>query len=189
MSLPNVYVAYLGSLNQQKDGVLTLVKSFTKVSAKYPEIHLIIAGAGTQQEQKALASLIFQFHLSGRVHYLGRISYNEIPALFRGAKLLASCRAKSFQNEYSFPTKVIEYLATGKPTVTTAPGELDYYLKDRVNAFVANMADHNSFASKILEVLQDYDFAMNVAENGKELVRDKFNPITQTKKIIDFCRE
>lgn len=35
---------------------------------------------------------------------------------------------------------------------------------------------------------QDYGFAMKVAQNGKELVKNKFSPIIQTKKIIDFCK-
>lgn len=188
LSLPNDYVAYLGPINHQKDGILTLVESFTKVSVNYPEIHLIIAGAGSQQEKNELLSLINQLHLNEKVHYIGRISSNEIPVFFHGAKLLASCRTKSFQNEYSFPTKVVEYLASGIPVVTTAPGDLAFYLKDRVNAFVVEGYDHNMVASKILEILQDYDFAIRVAQNGKMLVKDKFNPITQTKKIIDFCK-
>jgi len=189
MSLPNDYIAYLGPLNQQKDGILTLVESFAKVAAKYPEMHLLIAGVGTQQEKNELSSLITQLHLDERVHYLGRISSNEIPAFFHGAKLLVSCRRKSFQNEYSFPTKVVEYLATGKPTVTTAPGDLAFYLNDRVNAFVADMDETSTFASKMLEALQDYEFALKVGQNGKELVKDEFNPIKQVKKIIDFCKE
>jgi glycosyltransferase involved in cell wall biosynthesis len=188
ISLPNNYIAYVGSLNQQKDGVLTLVESFTEVSALYPEMHLVIAGEGTQKEKNEFSSLIIKLHLIERVHYIGRISSNEIPAIFHGAKLLVSCRPKSMQSEYGFPTKVVEYLATGKPTVTTATGELAFYLKDRVNAFVANMATHNTFASKMLEALQDYDFAMKVAQNGKELVKDKFNPLMQTQKMIDFFK-
>lgn len=188
-SLPNDYVAYVGSLNQQKDGVLTLVESFVEVSAKYPEIHLIIAGEGSQKEKNELSSLITHLRLNDKVHYLGRISSLEIPSLFHGAKLLASCRPQSMQSDFGFPTKVVEYLATGKPTVTTATGELAFYLKDRVNAFVSNEVDAKTFGSKILEVLNDYNFALKVAQNGKELVRDKFNPFRQTQKIIDFCKD
>lgn len=188
ISLPNDYIAYVGSLNQQKDGVLTLVESFTEVSAKYPEMHLVIAGVGTQQEKDGLLLLIIQLNQTEKIQYIGRIASNDIPEFLKGAKLLASCRPKSIQSDYGFPTKTVEYLATGKPTVTTATGELTFYLKDRVNAFVANNADQNTFASKMLEVLQDYDFAMKVAQKGKELVRVKFSPIIQTKKIIDFCK-
>ncbi|MCX6252927.1 MAG: glycosyltransferase [Bacteroidia bacterium] len=189
MSLPNDYIAFMGSLNQNKDGVLTLIESFREVSSKYTEMHLIIAGEGAQQEKNELSSLINALNLNDRVQCIGRISSIEIPAFLNGAKLLASCRPQSLQSDYGFPTKVVEYLASGTPVVTTAPGELVFYLKDRENAFVAEKAEPDTFAAKMLEALQDYDFAMKVAQNGKALVKDKFNPITQTKKIIDFCKE
>lgn len=187
ISLPIDYVAYVGSINQQKDGVLTLVESFTKVSAMYPEIHLVIAGEGEQLEMETLLLLIKNLKLTEKVHCIGRISSNDIPAFLNNAKLLASCRPKSIQSGYGFPTKVVEYLATGKPTVTTAIGELAFYLEDRVNSFVVNLADPTFFASKMLEVFQDYEFALDVGQNGKALVKDKFDPKRQTKKVIDFC--
>ena len=70
--------------------------------------------------------------------------------------------------------------------MSTAPGELSRYLKDRINSFVSNTTEPSSYSIKILEVLQDYDFALKVAQKGKELVREKFNPIKQSKRIIDF---
>ena len=82
---------------------------------------------------------------------------------------------------------MVEFLASGTPLVTTAPEELAFYFKDKVNAFVADRDDPETVASKILEALQDYDFAIKVAQNGGKLARGKFNPFTQTKKIIDFA--
>jgi glycosyltransferase involved in cell wall biosynthesis len=185
---PYEYIAYIGSLNQQKDGVLTLTESFSEVSARFPLMHLAIAGDGSQQEINLLSALIMQLNLNNKVHYIGRISSDKIPFFLHGAKLLASCRPRSMQSDFGFPTKVVEYLASGKPVVTTVTGELAFYLKDKVNAFIATTADASAFSLKIIEVLQDYDFAMKVAQNGKELVREKFNPIVQTKKIIDYVK-
>ena len=189
VSLPDEYIAYVGSLNQLKDGVLTLVESFKKVSADYPEIHLVIAGNGTEGEINVLSMLIDHLQLNGRVHLIGRISSNEIPSLFHRARLLASCRPQSIQGDYGFPTKVAEYLASGIPVVTTATGELAYFLEDRVNAFIADSTDPDAFAAKILEALQDYPFAQNVAQTGIELVKKEFDPVQQTLKMIAFYKK
>ncbi|NOU18352.1 MAG: glycosyltransferase [Bacteroidales bacterium] len=183
------YIAYVGSLNQLKDGVLTLVESFEELSAIYSEIHLVIAGDGTPKEKEELILLIKKLKLPERVHYIGCIQSSDIPAFLKGAKLLVSCRPKSLQSDFGFPTKITEYLATGRPIVTTLTGELDLYLKDRVNVFATTTDDRNSFASKIIEVLEDYDFAMKVARRGQMLISDNFNPIIQTKRIIDFCTD
>jgi len=187
--LPVNYIAYVGSINEQKDGVMTLVDSFKEVSEKFSEIHLVIAGEGSPQEKNALLLLIRQLKLGDRVHYIGRISSIEIPSFLNGAKLLVSCRPQSIQSEFGFPTKVAEYLATGKPLVTTVTGDLAIYLIDKVNSFIVKIADTKTIGSKINEVLGDYEFAVQVAQNGKELVKEKFNPDIQIKKILDYYND
>jgi len=186
---PNDYIAYVGSLNQQKDGVLTLIESFKVVLEKHPKINLIIAGEGTPQEKDELLARIRNFKLEDKVFYSGRMASNEIPAFLGNAKLLASCRPKSIQSDYGFPTKVLEYLASGKPTVTTTTGELVLFLKDRENAYVADSADAKTFGLKIIELLDDYDLAMKVAKKGIELVKQKFDLVVHTNIIIDFCKQ
>jgi glycosyltransferase involved in cell wall biosynthesis len=183
----NIYVAYIGSLNQQKDGVQTLVESFTIVLSKYPQLDLLIAGEGSIQEKIDLTLLIEKLQLQHNIHYIGQIAHKEIPFFLQGAKILVSCRPKSLQSDFGFPTKIVEYLASGIPIVTTATGDLKYYLKDKVNAFIADYAEPVAFGLKILEALEDDIFSMRVAQKGKELVRDMFDPIIHTKKIIDFC--
>jgi glycosyltransferase involved in cell wall biosynthesis len=180
------YIAYVGSLNQKKDGVLTLIESFKNVSKEFPDLKLIIAGDGDFKERATIAALMEFLNLEERVQLIGRISSEEIPQFLMSAKVLASCRPYSMQSDYGFPTKVIEYLASGKPTVTTATGELSKFIEDRVNSFVVSGSNKEDFSQKLTEVLNNYKFAMKVAENGKKQVRISFNPIIQTRKIIGF---
>lgn len=180
------YVAYIGSLNQDKDGILTLIWIFKIVSEKLPSLRLVIAGDGTLEEKSSILNLIDRLNLKEKVVLAGRISSEEIPSFLMRAKLLVSCRPSSLQSDYGFPTKIVEYLASGTPSITSVHGDLAFYLKDNINAFVADSVDPEVFGLKILEALQDYGFAINVAQKGKELVREKFNPIIQTKSILNF---
>ena len=180
------YIAYVGSLSQKKDGVLTLLEIFNEVSKKYKDIHLIIAGDGTLSEKELILSTIQSLNKIDRIHYIGRIPSNEIPAFLNKAKLVVSCRPKSIQSEYGFPTKLIEYLASGKPVVTTVTGEIEYYLEDKVNAFLVFDFNSQSFVNKIYGVLNDYDCALDISNNGHKLIEVMFNPNIQTKKIIEF---
>ncbi len=50
-------------------------------------------------------------------------------------------------------------------------------------------SDYKAFADKILEVLDNYDKAIEVGQKGKELAVNSFNPEKQTKMIIDFVSE
>jgi glycosyltransferase involved in cell wall biosynthesis len=180
------YIGYVGSLSQSKDGVLTLIESFKNVLLKYPDIKLVIAGNGTSKERSDILSLITSNHIEDMVLLIGVISSDEIPSFLKNAKILVSCRPQSLQSDYGFPTKVVEYLASGKPLVTTATGDLVLFLKDRQNAFIGKSSDQSDFSFKILQVLQDYNFATRVAQSGKDLVLKEFNPIIQTHRIIDY---
>lgn len=183
------YIAYVGSLNQNKDGILTLVESFKNVSKKFPELKLIIAGDGTIYEKSTILALVKSLKLENRVQLIGRISSEEIPQFLKCAKVLASCRPATMQSDYGFPTKVVEYLASGIPTVTTATGELPLYLLDRNNSFISNEADSFSFEAKLIEVLEDYRFSLEVAKAGKKLVEKMFDSEKNTRLIIDFVNK
>lgn len=180
------YIAFVGSLNQKKDGVLTLVKAFNLIHSKYEDIFLIIAGDGSSSDKNALTNLIHAHNLDNRVKFMGRISSQRVPSFLVNAHVLVSCRPKSFQSEFGFPTKIVEYLASGKPIVTTSTGELEKFLEDRENCFIANYDAPELIANKISEVLDNYEFALKTAQRGKELVKVKFSKQIQTQKIIDF---
>ncbi len=174
-------------MNQTKDGVLTLVRAFSSLTKNYPSLHLIFAGNGNKLEKDNFYRLVCTLNLAEKVQFIGRIDTKDIPEFLQNSKLLASCRQNTFQNKYSFPTKVIEYLASGRPTVTTAPGELAFYLKDKVNAYISKSDDPNSFYLKMDEALQEYEFALKVGERGKHFVMEKFDLLAQVKTLLDFC--
>jgi glycosyltransferase involved in cell wall biosynthesis len=182
------YIAYIGTLNEKKDGIQSLLKSFSIVLSQYPDIRLRIAGGGTREETRSCNDLIKTLHLEDKAILIGEVSSSEIPVFLSGATMLVSCRPYSLQAEYGFPTKVVEYLATGKPVVTTAYGDLNNYLIDGENAFVATSSEPAAFAMKMLDVLRDIKSANEAGQKGKELARTQFNPAQQAATIIEFSR-
>jgi len=64
------------------------------------------------------------------------------------AKILALARPKSKVADAGFPSKLTEYLSTGNPVVVTRVGEIPYYLKDNVHAFLTEPDSVNSFAER-----------------------------------------
>jgi glycosyltransferase involved in cell wall biosynthesis len=180
------YMAFMGSLSESKDGVLTLLETFALIKIKYEELSLNIAGDGSDHEVKLLQKTIERLNLRNSANLLGRVPSDAIPQFLCGAKVLVSCRPESLQSEYGFPTKVLEFLASGVPTVTTATGELKNYLIDGVNCFIAAKAEPKVIAEKVFEVFDDYDKALCTAQLGVNLVKEKFNHVENTKKFLTF---
>src|ERR1035437_795418 len=182
--LPFDYILYCGSLTILKDGVNILIESFVSISEKYPEINLVLIGKGdTIKEEMILKDLVATLNVDKRVIFLGKLSRKDIPAYLNNAKILALARPRSIVADAGFPSKLTEYLATGKPVVVTKVGEIPVYLKDNENAFLSEPDSVDAFADKLDYVLSNYEFAQQVGEKGKELTTTIFNYNFQAKRM------
>jgi glycosyltransferase involved in cell wall biosynthesis len=81
-------------------------------------IRWVIAGAGPLETLVREAASRCQ-----NVSYLGFLTTDDLAAAYRDADLLLNVRlTRSVNTRYFFPSKLIEYLATGIPVLTTATG-------------------------------------------------------------------
>ena len=182
------YISYCGSLTTLKDGVNILIKSFAKISAKYPDLKLVLIGeADTEKEEMELKELAFRSVADEKkVIFTGRLSRNDIPAYICNAEVLALARPQSIVSDAGFPSKLTEYLATGKPVVVTKVGEIPVYLHDNENAFLSEPDSADAFADKLDFVLSNYKLACKVGQMGRDLTKTVFNYNHQAKRIIEF---
>lgn len=184
------YIAYCGTVSVHKDGVDTLIKAFSFFREKHPEYKLYLIGQmDLLGAEEIIKNLIKSLDLKESVIYKGRINADELPSILSGARMLALARPNTVQAQYGFPTKLGEYLATGKPVVVTKVGEIPLYLRDGENAFLAEPEDPESFAAKLLEVESDYIHALKIGEKGRELVFTEFSSVVQSKKLMRFITE
>jgi len=187
--LPYNYIAYCGSLTIKKDGVNILIESFSKIANENPDIDLVLIGKGdSAAEEEAFRRQTGQLNLSGRVHFLGQLSRTEVPAYLTGAKVLALARPTSIIADAGFPSKLTEYLSTGKPVVVTKVGEIPCYLTDNENAFLSEPDSAEEFAGKLRYVLDHYELALAVGINGKRLTETVFNYNFQAVRMIGFIK-
>lgn len=181
------YIAYCGSITLAKDGVNILIESFMKISHKYPELKLVIIGKGDNvEEEEAVKSLVTELKAGNKIIFTGQMSRTKIPSYLCNARVLALARPRSRIADAGFPSKLTEYLATGKPVVVTKVGEIPVYLKDNETAFLSE-PDNIEDLAKILDyVLSNYEFASRVGIRGKGLTKTVFNYNFQAKRMIDF---
>lgn len=184
------YIAYCGTVSVRKDGVDTLIKAFYIFKQTHPDYMLYLMGQfDVLGSEDILKELITRLNLNESVIFKGCISADVLPTILSGARMLALARPNTVQAQYGFPTKLGEYLATGKPVVVTKVGEIPLYLRDGENAFLAEPDNAESFAEKLLEVESDYDHALKIGEKGGELVYSEFSSDVQSKKLLKFMNE
>lgn len=170
----NPYIFYAGSLSERKDGVESLIHAFKKVSVAYPDIRLKIAG-GNKGEQKKLASIVAALKLEEKVDFLGFVDREDIPGYLCSAKIVLLPRPDSLQARGGFPTKLGEYLAAGRPVISTRVGEIPRYLSEKDIFFISPDNIEEDLMEKINDVLSDYSRACIVAERGKSVAKKHFS--------------
>ena len=187
---PNVekYIAYCGNVNKDsKDGVGDLIASFVRYHEKYSDRKLYIIGPIVSQEQKQEYEEYLRLYKAlDSVVFTDSVSPTTIPQYFVDAEMLVLARPNNIQAKYGFPTKLGEYLLSGRPVVLTDVGNITDFLKDGVSAFIAKPGDINCISDKMMEVSANLEKNDSVAIAGKEVAMKEFNSSTEVLKIINL---
>ncbi len=182
------YIAFVGVMDDAKDGVKILIDAFAKIHNQFPAYKLYLIGAwnyDTPNHQK----LINHYGLQNKVFWKGEFYRNEIPAIIKNAFLLTLPRPDSKQAQGGFPTKLGEYLATGNPVCATRVGEIPAYLVDGESVYFAEPGSINSFTIAMERALNNTEEAMRIGIKGREVAEKHFNKDIQSKILYHFLKE
>ncbi len=181
------YLGYVGGLNCKKDGLDILIKAFALISGDFPDYNLKIAGSSNiVSEIEYLENLVKELNISNRVHFVGALSRVEIPIFLLSATILILARPKSKQAEGGFPTKLGEYLISGKPVIVTKVGEIPDYLKDKVDAYLIKPGNVKELAEKMEKILTNPDEAEKVGQRGKQTAINYFDYKSHSIRLKEF---
>jgi len=104
-------IMYAGAL-YEKFGINLLLDAFMEISGNY---ELWLFGSGEMINRINNCSII-----DPRIKYFGNLPNNEIIEFEKKAKLLINPRLTNNEyTKYSFPSKLIEYMTSGTPVLTT----------------------------------------------------------------------
>jgi glycosyltransferase involved in cell wall biosynthesis len=183
------YIAYCGSMQGNKDGVPDLIEAFGMIAAKFPDVTLYLIGSTLFEGFEVLQQQIMRLSLQKRIIFTGTLDRELLPGMLVNAIMLVLARPESKQAEGGFPTKLGEYLATGKPVVVTETSEIGDYLHDGENAFIARPGDPTHFAKKMESVLGNYTYALQVGARGQHLATTTFNYTHQGKELTCWLQK
>jgi len=182
------YIAFVGVMNDAKDGVNILIESFNKISKDNPNLNLYLVGAWNY-DTSAHLERIKELQLEERIKWVGERPRDVIPSIIGNAELLVLPRPDSKQAQGGFPTKLGEYLATGRPVCATTVGELPNYLVNNESIFFAEPGSIDSFTHAMEQALKNPEKANNIGLEGKKVAEKNFNKTIQSKKLYNFLKQ
>ncbi len=106
--IPHPRLGFFGVIDERMD-----IELLDAVAAARPDWHLVLVGPVVKIEASELPR-------RSNIHYLGGKSYDELPAYLAGWDVALLPFARNESTRFISPTKTPEYLAAGKPVVSTS---------------------------------------------------------------------
>lgn len=156
-SIPHPRIGFYGVVDERFD--IDLLKD---AATKRPDWHFVIIGPVVKIDPSTLPK-------NKNIHYLGSKSYQELPEYLSGWDLAFIPFARNESTRYISPTKTPEYLAAGKPVISTS-------IRDVVNPYGINKLVH-------------------IADNGDDFIKaaelefKKSNRSEWLKEVDEFLAE
>ncbi len=169
---------YTGTI-QEKYGIKDLVEAFHRLPQK--DIELNICGWGDTIEYLKVME-----KKDNRIHYLGVVPHSEIKQLQESAYILINPRNSNEEyTKYSFPSKIMEYMSTGRPVLMYPlkgiPKEYFFYV------YLINPEENDSFFSSLEHILSlPEEELYTKGKAAQKFIVEEKNFKSQGKKLIDF---
>ena len=112
--IPHPRLGFFGVVDERFD-----VELLDKISRERPDQHFVIIGPVVKIDPEILPK-------RENIHYLGGKSYDELPAYIAGWDVALLLFAQNESTRFISPTKTPEYLAAGKPVVSTPIRDVVY---------------------------------------------------------------
>lgn len=180
------YLCYMGGFDPTSDNLDIMIKAFAKVLNFYPELELHLYGSPSPHNRQIFERVAADEMISEKVRFMGRASYSEVPSIMAHARVVMTSQPDNMRIRGSFSTKIGEYIASGTPTLVTKIGSIPLYFEHDKNIFFAKVNDIDDYANQILNILADYDHALDVAEIGQKYIKNSFNAEYLTKGMVNF---
>ncbi len=174
-------IMYSGNLNISH-GILDLLHAFSQISdANY---RFWITGSGD-----GLNDILNASKKDKRIKYWPKLKQNELFKLLCQATLLVNpLKPDNFKTRYFFPSKTLEYMASGVPTLMyklpCIPAEYNQYL----HFFKVFTID--GIRNKIIEICEmAQEERLDFGKRAKDFVLNKKNPEAQCTEILNMLQK
>lgn len=162
----NKIVLYAGSLSDLH-GTPFLIETIDLVSKKKQDISFLILGRGTLEDR---LKIVIKENQLANTYLLGFVPQEEIGIYLSLADILLIPHAKCMQTELDQPTKLFEYLDSGKPIVSFNLKAIAEVVGN--NAILVEPDNPKALAEGILTLIEDEALCKRLGEKGKLIVEE-----------------
>ncbi|HLW02099.1 MAG TPA: glycosyltransferase family 1 protein [Ktedonobacterales bacterium] len=155
--LTGQYILFVSTLQARKN-VTALIRAFERLAPALPDVQLVLAG-GISANSEAIIRDAEQSPVAARIRLTGRVDYDDLPALYAGARVFALP-----SKQEGFGLTMIEAMACGTPVVANNASCLPEVAGDA--ALLMEADDASAFAAALRRALGDEALRQTLIARG-----------------------
>jgi colanic acid/amylovoran biosynthesis glycosyltransferase len=169
----------------EKKGLPVTLRAFASFLKRYPDATLTIAGEGPLLGH--LQDLARELTIDNRVSFTGFISQEELRDLYyRSHIFVHPSETGPDGNQEGIPNSMLEAMASGLPVFATEHGGIPEAIEHGMSGVLVPERDDEELAWALLNAVEDCHFLSQVARNGADVVREKFDLNAQGRRLEDI---
>lgn len=176
-----------GSLDDWIRDVLFLVRAFTLVRLQGLRCRLVLIGPYNEQTRARIDEIARQNNISpADVVLPGSVDSSRLAPYYRAAAALLVPLWNDDKSTTRMPNKLPEFLASGRPVIASAVGDLTDSLIHGRNAYLAKPESETDFAELMIEVLRDPAHAEKIGCAGQQTCLTNYDYRAHSHSLARF---
>jgi glycosyltransferase involved in cell wall biosynthesis len=164
-------ILYHGYIHRER-GAMDVMEAVKKLRDLDINICLLMIGPSDGATLRRLRKYIESEKTKTHVRVMNQISSTLIPNVIAGSNLCVSPLHDIEKYRWSFPVKIYEYLAMGKPVIATDLPGTSHIVKHRVNGLLYPPGDIDALIQGLRELIQNGELYTRLCENARKSVAE-----------------
>ena len=176
-------IGIFGRVRHSK-GIDILVDAGINLLPNHPEVTIIICGECIPKDylyKQKMMDKIKSANLTKRIIFIGKQSFDELPKIFQGMKVVAALS----RNE-GYGLTPLEGMASGAAVITSEEGAWKEIIRDNIDGFCVPTDNLELTELKLEELISNNDKTKEMGVNANKNIVENYSIEDEARKIIEF---
>jgi glycosyltransferase involved in cell wall biosynthesis len=180
------YLVFVGSMKKWH-GIENAILASKFLIGSYPKLKLLLVGDG--HELTYFKAMVDKEALRDKVVFAGKVKYDQVP-FYIGVASLCLAPFNTERNDLTglSPLKIFEYMACGKPIITTKVGGLERIINQHKCGLAVEPDNPDALVKGIKKLLSNPNLSEELGRNGRHAAEIFYSWSTISQSILTLIQ-
>jgi glycosyltransferase involved in cell wall biosynthesis len=181
-----VVIGFIGSFHFWH-GIENLISLIQAASAQEAKVTFLLVGEGGPM-QPLLQKFVAEHGLQEKVLLTGHVVHDEV-GRYIAAMDVVLAPYPPLEFFYYSPVKIYEYMACGKPVLSSRLGQIAEIIRDGENGLLAAPGDHAEYARKLARLIEDRELRQRVGREAYQTIAAQHTWEHKARAWSEICNQ